>query len=139
MKNLKANIFTTPITMGVGLIVIVIFLITKLPWNFYLIGLMTGLLTHGLFIKVNKRVARNLEKDPECKIYNPRSTIALGSILRILVVVMVVIAVVFKVDLPKNNDRLIDVIFTIFGYLTYRIIFIICLVIFKDKEMTIIE
>ena len=139
MKNLKANIMTSPITMGVGLIAVVIFLITKLPWSYYLIGLVTGLLSHGLLIKMNRRVERNLEKDPECKIYNPTIAIRLGSLLRIVLVVLIVLAVIFKVDLPNNKDRFIDVIFTIIGYLTYRVVFIICLLIFKDEELTIGE
>ena len=130
---------TSPITMGVGLIAVIIFLITKLPWSYYLIGLVTGLLSHGLLIKMNRRVERNLEKDPECKIYNPTVAIRLGSLLRITLVVIIVIAVIFKVDLPNNKDRFIDVIFTLIGYLTYRVVFIICLLVYKDKEMKIGE
>ena len=139
MKNLKANIMTSPITMGIGMIAVIVFLITKLPWSYYLIGLVTGLLSHGLLIKMNRRVARNLEKDPECKIYNPTIAIRLGSLLRISLIVLIVLAVIFKVDLPNNKDRFIDVIFTILGYLTYRVIFIICLLIYKDEELSIGE
>ena len=97
MKNLKANIMTAPITLSVGLIAVIIFLITKLPWSYFLIGLVTGLLSHGLLIKMNRRVERNLEKDPECKIYNPTVAIRLGSLLRIILVVLIVLAVIFKV------------------------------------------
>ena len=139
MKNLKANIYTTPITMGVGMIAVIVFLITKLPWSYYLIGLSTGLLTHGLFIKFNRMIARNLEKDPECKIYNPRNTMLLGMVLRALVVILVIVSVIFKTDLPNNDKGLWDVLFTVFGYLTYRIVFVICLVIYKDKELVISE
>ena len=99
----------------------------------------TGLLTHGLLIKFSRRIESNIEKDPEGKIYNPRTTMTLGRIVRTAVVILVLISVIFKTDLPNNDKGIWNVLFTVFGYLTYRIVFIICLIIFKDKEMVISE
>lgn len=135
MKQLKSCVITTPITIGIGTIAVIIFLLTKLPWNYYLIGLFTGLLSNGVFIKFNRIIAANLEKDPECKIYKPTTTMTIGRVIRTALVIFVVLGVVFKTDLPNNKDGIWDVMFTIFGYLTYRIVFIICILIFKDKEL----
>ncbi len=139
MKQLKSCVITTPITIGIGTIAVIIFLLTKLPWNYYLIGLFTGLLSNGVFIKFNRIIAANLEKDPECKIYKPTTTMKIGRVIRTALVIFVVLGVVFKTDLPNNKDGIWDVMFTIFGYLTYRIVFIICILIFKDKELVISE
>ena len=139
MKQLKSCVITTPITIGVGTLAVIVFLIAKLPWNYYLIGLFTGLLSNGVLIKFNRIIAANLEKDPECKSYKPTTTLTLGRIIRTALVIFVILGVVFKTDLPNNKDGLWDVMFTIFGYLTYRIVFIICILVFKDKEMVISE
>ena len=102
MKQLKSCVITTPITIGIGTIAVIIFLLAKLPWNYYLIGLFTGLLSNGVFIKFNRIIAANLEKDPECKIYKPTTTMKIGRVIRTAVVIFVVLGVVFKTDLPNN-------------------------------------
>jgi hypothetical protein len=134
VKNLRANLFVTPISLLVGGIATAIFAITKLPWSFYLLGLVGGILTQGLFIKMNNRIARNMEIDPEAKIYNPRKDMAIGSIVRTLVIIVVFISAIAKADVKNNENAMLDILFTVFGYTTYRIIFIACLLIFRDKE-----
>lgn len=134
MKNLKANLFVSPISIVVGGIAAAIFAITKLPWAYYLIGLVGGLLTQGLFIRMNNKIAINMEKDPEAKIYNPRKDMSLGSTIRTLVIVAIFLAVIVKADVKNNTNAMWDILFTVFGYTTYRIIFIACLIIFRDKE-----
>jgi hypothetical protein len=134
MKNLKANLFVTPISILVGGIATAIFAIAKLPWSFYLLGLMGGLLTQGLFIKTNNRIVKYMEKDPEAKIYNPRKDMAIGSIIRTLVIIAIFISAIVKADVKNNENAMLDILFTVFGYTTYRIVFIACLLIFRDKE-----
>ena len=134
MKNLKANLFVTPISILGGGIAAAIFAITKLPWAYYLIGLVGGLLTQGLFIRTNNRIMINMEKDPEAKIYNPRKDMATGSLIRTMVIVGIFLAVIVKADVKNNTNAMWDILFTVFGYTTYRIVFSACLLIFGDKE-----
>jgi hypothetical protein len=134
VKNLKANLFVTPISILIGGIATAVFAICKLSWSFYLLGLVGGLLTQGLFIKTNHRIARNMEIDPEAKIYNPRKDMAIGSLVRTLVIVAIFISAIVKADIKNNANAMWDILFTVFGYTTYRIIFIACLIIFRDKE-----
>ena len=134
MKNLKANLFVTPISILIGGIATAIFAILKLSWAYYLIGLVGGLLTQGLFIRTHNKITLNMEKDPEAKIYNPRQDMAIGSIVRTLVIVGIFLAVIVKADVKNNENAMWDILFTVFGYTTYRIVFIACLIIFRDKE-----
>ena len=134
MKNLKANLFVTPISILIGGIATAVFAICKLSWSFYLLGLVGGLLSQGLFIKMNHRIARNMEIDPEAKIYNPRKDMAIGSLVRTIVVIAIFVSAIVKADVKNNTNAMWDILFTVFGYTTYRIIFIACLIIFREKE-----
>ena len=134
MKNLKANLFVTPISILIGGIAAAIFAILKLSWAYYLIGLVGGLLTQGLFVRMHNKIALNMEKDPEAKIYNPRRDMSFGSLVRTIVIVAIFLAVIVKADVKNNPNAMWDILFTVFGYTTYRIVFIACLIIFRDKE-----
>lgn len=134
MKNLKANLFVTPISILIGGIAAAIFAILKLSWAYYLIGLVGGLLTQGLFVRMHNKIALNMEKDPEAKIYNPRRDMSFGSLIRTIVIVAIFLAVIVKADVQNNPNAMWDILFTVFGYTTYRIVFIACLIIFRDKE-----
>ena len=59
---------------------------------------------------------------------------AIGSIIRTLVIIAIFISAIVKADVKNNENAMLDILFTVFGYTTYRIVFIACLLIFRDKE-----
>ena len=113
MKNLKANLFVTPISIVIGGIATALFAIFKLSWSFYLLGLVGGLLTQGLFIKTNHRITKYMEIDPEAKIYNPRKDMVIGSITRTLVMIAIFISVIVKADVKNNANAMWDILFAV--------------------------
>ena len=83
---------------------------------------------------MNHKITRNMEIDPEAKIYNPRKDMAIGSLIRTMVMIAIFVSAIVKADVKNNANAMWDILFTVFGYTTYRIIFIVCLIIFRDKE-----
>jgi hypothetical protein len=136
MKNLKANLFVTPICIVVGGIVTLVLALTKQAWTFYLVMLMVGLLNHGLFIKSTAKIANLMALDPEGKTFNPSKASMGGYMTRTALFVIVFVFLVYKADLKNNPNGLLACLLAILGYLTYRFIFFICILIFRDKEVT---
>lgn len=134
MKRLRANLFISPITILVGTVVTIILALCKAPWMNYLIGIVVGLLTHGLFIKMNMNMVKKMELDPEGKIYDPRRASIINSLIRITLVVVVFAVVIFTADVNNNSNAVWEILCTFFGYLTFRIVMILCFIIFKEKE-----
>lgn len=135
MKNLKANLFVTPICIALGAIVTLVLALCKQGWTYYLVMLATGLLNHGLFIRSSTKIANKIELDPEGKIFNAKKASVLGYILRTTIFVVVYAALVYKADIKNTDNGLINCIYAALGYLTYRLVFIICILIFKTKEV----
>ncbi len=135
MKNLKANLYVTPITILVGGIVTLVLYLAKQAWTYYLIMIMVGLLCHGLFIKQSNRITNMIKLDPEGKTFNPQKETIKGYVIRMSLFVVIFLCLVFKADIKNNSNGLFDCLLAGLGYLTYRIIFLICILIFKDKEV----
>ena len=49
--------------------------------------------------------------------------------------VVVFACLVYKADIKNNPNGLFTCLLAGLGYLTYRLIFLICILIFKDKEV----
>lgn len=135
MKNLKANLFVTPISILVGGIVTLVLVLTKQEWSYYLIMLMVGLLNHGLFLKQSNRIANMTKLDPEGKTFNPQKETMTGYVIRMALFVVVFACLVYKADIKNNPNGLFTCLLAGLGYLTYRLIFLICILIFRDKEV----
>lgn len=135
MKNLKANLLVTPVSILIGGIVVLVLVLTKQAWSYYLIGLMVGLLNHGLFIKSSSKIANMIELDPKCEKFNPKKETRMNYLLRMAIFVVIFIALTIKADVKNNKEGLFWCLLTGLGYLTHRFTFLVCLVIFKDKAV----
>jgi hypothetical protein len=135
MKNLKANLFVTPICIVIGAIVTIVLALLKQGWSYYLVMLAAGLLVHGLFIKSTVKIANGIEADPEGKFFNPKKESTKGYIIRSLIFIVVYAALVYKADIKNTDNGLWNCLYGALGYLTYRLVFIICILIFKTKEV----
>lgn len=133
MRNLKIEYLIVPITLAVGGIVTAILAATHQGWSYYLIGLMTALLNHGLLVKQSFQIERNAKLDPEGKQLKPKRTMMLWYFLRVLVFVGVFVSIAFKADL-KNNSQGVWYFLTAFGgYMTLKAVLIVLVLIFKGK------
>ena len=67
-KEMKINFIVVPITLLIVLTATLIILnVTPKEynlWKYYLIGSMLGLMTHGMMVKQNARIARLSKADP---------------------------------------------------------------------------
>jgi len=130
--KLKVDYYIVPASLLIGAIVTIILAICHLGWNYYLIGLFTSLLTHGMLIKQNYRLQKLALEDKEAITYNPRKIAFSGYALRLLVFVAVFGVIIYKFkDNLKNNASLI--ITTLCGYLTLKIVLIFGYLIFRKK------
>ncbi len=131
--SLKISYLIAPITMIIVVIVTIILAVCKQGWEYYLIGSLVGLMNHGLMVKQAARIERFAKLDPEGKTLKPKRTAALWYFLRVLVFVGVFVSLAFKADL-KNNSQGIWYLVTAFGgYLTLKVVLIICLLICRGK------
>ena len=135
MKNLKASLYVTPICIGVGAIVTIILALLKQGWSYYLVMLAAGLLVHGLFIKSSTQIANKILDDKEEHNYNPKKDSLKGYLIRSALFIVIYAALVYKADIKNTPDGLWNCLYGALGYLTYRLVFIICLLIFKNKEV----
>lgn len=136
MKNLKANLYVTPISIILGGIVILILVLTKQSWLYYLLGLLVGILNHGIFIRYSNKIANMMELDPKCERFNPKKESRIGYLIRMAIFVVIFLALVFKADVKNNPNGLFMCLFAGLGYLTHRLTFLICILIFRDKEVS---
>ncbi len=134
-KELKIKYLVVPISiLLIAIVTVILAVTTKNGWRYYLIGGALGLLTHGLMIKETARVAR-MAKDP---LFNGRKSAILWFLVRMLVVAGVFVGVAFvsKEDLnnPDKTNLVIDLVITLAGYMTVKIVFIISVLILKKIE-----
>jgi len=76
-----------------------------------------------------------IKLDPEGKTFNPQKETIKGYVIRMALFVVIFVCLVFKADIKNNSEGLLNCLFAGLGYLTYRIIFLICILIFRDKEV----
>ena len=132
MEN-KANLLAVPITLVAVATGTIILAVVKFGWVYFLIGALVGLMNHGLMLKQSYRMARYAELDPEGKTLNPKKTALIWYLLRVLVFVGVFIALVFKADIKNDKMGIWYVVLALAGYLLTRIIFVIFLIIGRQK------
>lgn len=132
-KEEKINFLVVPITILVVGIVTVILAVTGLNWKYYLIGGFLGLLTHGLMVKQNARLTRMVKLDPEHKTFNPKTSSILWYFLRFIVVAAVFVVLGFLIKDKEQTEKIVSMILALAGYATLKIIFLICILIFREK------
>ncbi len=133
--SVKANYLVVPITLLVATIVTIVLAICKLGWNYYLVGTMTALLNHGLLVKQSFRIERFAKLDPEGTTLKPKRTVALWSLLRVIVFIAVFVSLAFKVDLANNKDGIWLLITAFAGFLTLKLVLIVCFLVFREKKV----
>lgn len=131
--NLKVSYLIAPITMIVVTIVTIILAICKQGWDYYLIGALVGLMNHGLLVKQSARIERYAKIDPDGKTLNPKKTTIIWYFLRVLVFVGVFVALAFKANINKDLNGIWYIITALGGYLTLKVVLIICLIICRGK------
>ena len=134
-RELKVKFLVVPISLLIITIVTVILAITTdSGWRYYLIGGALGLLTHGLLVKETARIAR-MAKDP---LFNARKTAIAWFLIRMVVVIGVFVGVAFLAykDAASDKTKLaIDMVITLSGYMTSKIVFIVSILILKNFEI----
>ena len=132
-KEQKINFLVVPITLVVVGIVTVILLVCKQDWKYYLIGGFLSLLTHGLMVKQNARMTRMVKLDPEHQTYNPKKSAILWYFLRFILVLVIFAVLGYLAKDKPRNEFVISMILALVGYVTLNIIFIILILIFREK------
>ena len=134
-KEQKINFFVVPISIVLAGIITVVLVLTHQDWKYYLIGVLLGLMTHGMMVKQNARLVRLNKLDPNHTAFNPRKSAILWFLLRFVLVagVMVVLGL-----MARNDERTVLVIKMLIaagGYVTVKIVFIILLLTIKKREV----
>lgn len=132
-KEQKINFLVVPITLVVVGIITVILLVCKLNWKYYLIGGLLSLLTHGLMVKQNARMTRMVKLDPEHETYNPKRSALLWYFLRFGLVLVIFVVLGYLAKDYERNEFILSMILALAGYATLKIIFIILILIFREK------
>lgn len=134
-REQKINFFVVPISAVLAIIITVVLVLTKQDWKYYLIGVLLGLMTHGMMVKQNARLVRLNKLDPNHTTFNPRKSAILWFLLRFLLVAGVLVVLGL---LARNDERTVLVAKMLVaggGYVTVKIVFIILLLTIKKKEV----
>lgn len=132
--NQKISYFVVPITWVVAALVALILGLCHLDWVYYLIGVFTGLLNYGIMIKMNRRMLRMAELQPETASITAKRSAWLGTFLRLLIVLVILLAVFFKEVYGKDNkDGIWNIVITFGGYATIRVVLVAVYIIFGKK------
>ena len=134
-REQKINFMVVPISFVLAAIVVVVLVLTKQDWKYYLIGVLLGLMTHGMMVKQNARLVRLTKLDPNHTTFNPRKSAMMWFLLRFVLVagVFVVLAL-----LAKDEERMtlvIKMLVALAGYITVKVVFIILLLTIKKREV----
>lgn len=123
-----------PISLGIIAVVTIVLLICKLDWKYYLIGSMVACLTHSMMVKQTSRTEKMAKLDPEQKVFNPKKSAILWMLARVLVTVAVFAALIFMSDIKTDrNKALISIIIAVSGFMTVKIVFILCCLFIREK------
>ena len=134
-REQKINFFVVPISFVLAIIITVVLVVTKQDWKYYLIGVLLGLMTHGMMVKQNARLVRLNKLDPNHTTFNPRKSAILWFLLRFLLVAGVLVVLGL---LARNDERTVLVAKMLVaggGYVTVKIVFIILLLTIKKREV----
>lgn len=131
--KLKIDYYIVPVTLVIGAIVTIILAILHLGWNYYLIGLFTSLLTHGMIIKQNYKLSKFAAEDPEKKLYNPKKVVYSGYLIRSLVFIAVFAVIIYTCRIWETKDNIWLVVTALAGFLTLKIALIGGYLIFRKK------
>lgn len=131
--SLKVSYLIVPITLLLATVITVILAVCGQGWYYYLIGALVGLMNHGLLVKQTARIERFAKLDPEGKTLKPKRTVALWYGLRVLVFVGVFVALAFKADLKNDSQGIWYIITALGGYLTLKLVLIICVLACRGK------
>ena len=136
-RNQKINYLVVPITLAAVVLITIILAVCKQPWDFFLVGAMTSLLTHGLMVKQNHRATRMVQLDPDHKVFKPKKSAILWCLLRMLVMVGIFVVLGFLANERGESkmDILIPLLSALGGFMILKVVFIILLVTTKEKEV----
>lgn len=130
----KFNYIVVPITWVVAAIVALTLGLCGLDWVYYLIGVFTGLLNFGIMIKMNRRMIRNAELYPDAAQITAKRSAYLGTLLRLVIVLAILMAVFFKEVYGKeDSDGIWNVLITFAGYATIKVVMVVVFIIFRKK------
>ena len=134
-RDQKINFFVVPISIVLAGIITVVLVLTKQDWKYYLIGVLLGLMTHGMMVKQNARLVRLTKLDPNHTTFNPRKSAILWFLLRFVLVAGVLVILGL---LARNDERpvlVIKMLVAAGGYITVKIVFIVLLLTIKKREV----
>ena len=134
-REQKINFFVVPISIVLAGIITLILVLTKQDWKYYLIGVLLGLMTHGMMVKQNARLVRLTKLDPNHTTFNPRKSAILWFLLRFVLVAGVLVILGL---LARNDERpvlVIKMLVAAGGYITVKIVFIVLLLTIKKREV----
>ncbi len=135
MRNLKANLWVVPITLLVTIIVSLILGLTGLNWKYYLIGSLLGLMNHSIMVKQNARMVRMVQLDPDHTVFNPKKSALLWYLIRMGLFLGVFVVLVYFSNIKNDHSKIWDIVIALGGYIVMKIIFVLCLVFFKEKKV----
>ena len=138
-KEMKINFIVVPITLLIVLTATLIILnVTPKEynlWKYYLIGSMLGLMTHGMMVKQNARIARLSKADPIG--FSPKKSAMMWFLLRMFLVASILIICALLAKFQENSP--IDIItlkliVSLAGYATLKIVFLVTVVVFLLRD-----
>lgn len=134
-QNQKINYLAVPITLGIATLITIILAVCGQNWKYFLIGVMTSCLTHGLMVKQNHRMTRMLQLDPEHKVFKPKKSAILWYLLRMLVTFAIFGALVGLSGIREDRTKaLISILIALGGYMVLKVVFIILLLTTNKKK-----
>ena len=115
------------------LILTVTFILLGFKWYYYLIGFTLGVATHIIMTIQNKKFYDIAKNEVERASFHPKMTSLKWFMIKAFLIISITIILMLASDIYNDEHAIRDVFIYIGGYLTIKVMFIISLLLFKER------
>lgn len=133
MKLTKQNSFFILSSILLFLILTVTFVLLKFEWYFYVIGFMLSIITHIIMLIQNRQLY-NISKSEVLRTgFHPKISSLKWFLIKGVIIISVTVLLMLLSDIFNDPNAIRESFMYIGGYLSLKVMFIISLLIFKER------
>lgn len=133
MKLTKQNSFFILSSILLLIILTVTFVLLKIEWYFYVTGFILAIITHIIMLIQNKKLYNISKNEVERTSFHPKLSSLKWFFIKGIIIISITILLMLLTDIFNDPNAIRESFMYIGGYLTIKVMFIISLLIFKER------
>ena len=133
MNLTKQNSFFILSSFLLLLILTVTFVLLKFEWYFYLIGFILSIITHIIMLIQNRQLYNISKSEVLMSGFHPKISSLKWFFIKGVIIISVTILLMLLKDIFNDPNAIRESFMYIGGYLSLKVMFIISLLIFKER------